>query len=144
MVEKKYCVTGSKWCFNEKSVLAVVFAAVVIIALGATYIVNVEKNSPGYNSGPLKLFFSSFDKFTIAAAIIVGGFILLVSAMAYSKIRDSKFLLLMLAFALIEFIWVLKLIDRYYIPGQLIIGPVENIIEVVILVFLALAVFFRK
>lgn len=144
MAEKKYCAVENKWCASEKSIIALVFAAIVIIALGATYIVNTEKNTPGYNSGPLKLFFASLDKFVIGAAIVVGAFILWISARAYSKIRDAKFLMLMMAFALMEFIWVLKLIDRYYIPGELIIGPLENLIEVVILVFLALAVFFRK
>jgi len=142
-LEKKVCLNKGI-CISEKSLIAIVFAAIVIIAVGASYAVTTEKNSPGYDTGPLKQFLQSFDKFTIAIVLIIGAFILWISARAYQKTQSQKFMLIMFAFALLVLEWVLKLIDRYYIPGQLLVDPVENLIELVVVAFLALGIFFRK
>ena len=83
----------------------------------------------------------SFDKFTIAIVLILGALILWVSVRAYQKTQNQKFMLIMFAFALLVLEWVLKLIDRYYIPGQLLVDPVENLIVLVVLAFLALGIF---
>ena len=141
MVEKKYCLPKQAFCMSEKTLIAIVFAAIILIAFAVSYVVTTEKTTQGYTAGPLKLFLISIDKFTIALTIILGVAILAISVKAFQKIQTAKFLFIMLAFALFVFEWLLKLIDRYYIPGQLLFDPVENLIEMAIITFLALGIF---
>lgn len=124
-------------------IVAGVFAAILIIAVGVSYYANTEKNSPGYNTGPLKLFLMSLDKFTISLTLLVGIIVLAIAVLAFQKTQSTKFLLIMLAFALFVLEWALKLIDRWYIPGQLLFDPIENLIELGIIIFLAAGIFLQ-
>ena len=144
MKDKKVCAPNNGFCIaDERVLIAGVFAAIVIIAIGVSYFTQVEKTAPGYNTDSLKLFLMSLDKFTIALTLLLGLVVLAIAVKAFQKTKSSKFLLIMLAFGLFALEWILKLIDRYYIPGQLLYGPIENLLEMGIIVFLALG-FFRK
>jgi len=128
---------------RNKMLIAGVFAAILIIAIGVSYYATVEKNAPGYDTGPLKFFLTSIDKFTISLTLVIGIIILAIAVIAFQKVQSAKFMLIMLAFALFVLEWAIKLIDRWYIPGQLLFDPIENLIELGIIVFLAAGIFLQ-
>ncbi|MDO8647342.1 MAG: hypothetical protein Q7R70_02920 [Candidatus Diapherotrites archaeon] len=141
MKDKKICTPNNAFCISEKKIILAVFAAIAIIAIGVSYFAIIEKTSSDYNSGAIKILLQSVDKFTISIALIVGLVIVSISVLAFRKNQSAKFLLITLAFGILVLEWALKLIDRYYIPGQLLYDPIENLLELTVLVFIAWGLF---
>ncbi|MFH1392030.1 MAG: hypothetical protein ABIH20_06980 [Candidatus Diapherotrites archaeon] len=70
--------------------------------------------------------------------------IFFISALAYQKSKSKRILLVAIAFFFFAFKWLVKLSDIFYSPGYFLSDSSENIFELIILISLLIALFYKK
>ncbi|MCR4335494.1 MAG: hypothetical protein NUV57_03075 [archaeon] len=70
--------------------------------------------------------------------------IFFISALAYEKSKSKRILLVAIAFLFFTLKWLVKLLDLFYSPGYFLSDSSENIFELIILVSLLIALFYKK
>ena len=71
-------------------------------------------------------------------------FVFAISALAYSKSKSKRILLVSFAFFLFTLKWLVKIMDIFYSPGDFLSDESENIFELGILLSLLIALFYKK
>lgn len=130
-----------KSILDEKKYGIALFVLLLLISAGAIAFVSYQKTMPGYDATPLKESLSGIDKFSQGLTAIIALAMLVISAAAYKRIPDKKFMLVMLAFAVFALKAVLKFADRYFVPGYLVIDSIESLMDLGVLALLFLALF---
>tara|TARA_Y100000310_G_scaffold242925_1_gene247189 strand:- start:456 stop:851 length:396 start_codon:yes stop_codon:yes gene_type:complete len=70
--------------------------------------------------------------------------IFFISALAYKKSQSKRILLVTIAFLFFALKWLVKLLDIFYSPGEFLSDSSENVFELIILVSLLIALFYKK
>ena len=70
--------------------------------------------------------------------------IFIISALAYSKSKSKRILLVSFAFLLFSLKWLVKILDLFYSPGDFLSDSSENVFELGIMLSLLIALFYKK
>ncbi len=92
---------------------------------------------------PLTDFAYSVDSITRFLVFIFSLALFFISVKAYFKSKSKRFLFISGAFFLFAVKWFLKIADLFFSPGYFLADASENIFELLILVFLFTALFFK-
>ncbi|MDP2666285.1 MAG: hypothetical protein Q8P05_02180 [Candidatus Diapherotrites archaeon] len=124
-------------------------AAILIILAGAILLL-LSAFHPGVIVGwftePLRLLTNSAQSFDYITRLIVLLFALavaIIGTLAYQRQPQSRIGLVALAFGLLAFKWLLKVMDLFVSDGQFFPDHAENVIELVSLALIAYALFGR-
>ncbi|QQR92467.1 MAG: hypothetical protein IPJ89_04940 [Candidatus Iainarchaeum archaeon] len=115
--------------------IAVVLVLVVIVGQGSLI---------GSITDPLRVLANSAQQFDFITRIIVFIFALavaIVAGMAWDRTHNQKIAFVALAFGLMAFKWLLKVMDLFVSSGQFFPDHAENVIELVSLALIAYALF---
>lgn len=93
---------------------------------------------------PLTQFATEMDFPIKLIVFLLATAIFIISVLAYSKSKSKRILLVSIAFFFFALKWLVKIIDIYYSPGYFLSDSSENIFELIILVSLLIALFYRK
>ena len=86
---------------------------------------------------------TTFDFITRIIVFILAVIIFIISIIAYKRSKTKRIALVAIAFFLFAFKWLVKIIDLFVSPGWFFGDASENIVELLILLFLAIAIFYR-
>lgn len=78
-----------------------------------------------------------FAVFLLASAVFV------VSLLAYQKSKSKRMLIVSAAFFFFALKWLVKLVDHFVSPGSFLADSSENVFELIILVSLFTALFYK-
>lgn len=129
---------------DDKKLAFGVVIGLLLLTLGAVAFISYEKSTPNYDPVPLKNFLSVADKFIIVINALVALALLFIAFAAYQRSKKSSIMLVGLAFAVISLNWLMRLADKYLIPGNVVIEPLADLLSLVVLGLLFLALFKRK
>ena len=129
---------------DDKKLAFAVVIGLLLLTLGAVAFISYEKSTPNYDPAPLKNFLSVADKFIIIINALVALALLFIAFVAYQRTNKSSIMLVGLAFAVIALNWLMRIADKYIIPGNVLIEPLADLFSLVVLGLLFLALFKRK
>ena len=124
----------------KKTGLIILIAGALVVLL-STYHSGIIV---GWFTEPLRLLTNSAESFDYITRIIVFIFALAVSVvgtLAYQRNPQPRIGFIALAFGLLAFKWVLKVMDLFVSTGQFFPDHAENVIELVSLALIAYAIF---
>ena len=93
---------------------------------------------------PAARFAFEFDFPIKVIVLLLATAILVISLLAYSKSKSKRILLVTIAFFFFALKWLVKIMDIYVSPGEFLSDSSENIFELIILVSLLVALFYKK
>ncbi len=118
-------------------ILGIAVVLVVLFVLGQGHLI-------GSITDPLRALANSAQQFDFLTRIIVFIFALavaIVAGMAWDRTQNKKIAFVALAFGLMAFKWVLKVMDLFVSTGQFFPDHAENVIELISLALIAYALF---
>lgn len=124
---------------NDRKLAAAVVIGLLALTLGAALFINYEKTNPDYNPAPIKSFLITADKFIIVINAIVALALLFIAFTAYQRSKKPAILLVGLAFAVIALNWLMRIADKYLIPGTVVIEPLADLFGLIVLGLLFVA-----
>lgn len=127
---------------RKKAILAIL--ALLVVTVGVILLVNAYKTSAGYDPSFFKHVLESGNKFVLFANLLVALVLVAIGFMAYERSKKPAILWISVAFTVIAFQWLLRIADRYVIPGNLVIVPLSDVFELVVLFLLFFALFKRS
>ena len=93
---------------------------------------------------PMARFAFEFDFPIKVFVLLLATAIFIISLLAYSKSKSKRILLVTIAFFFFALKWLVKIMDVYVSPGEFLSDSSENIFELIILVSLLVALFYKK
>lgn len=93
---------------------------------------------------PLTVFAESLDNITRVIVFILTLALLVISFLAYNRMKTKRLLIVFLAFLFFAVKWALKVIDLFFSPGYFLSDASENVFELIILVLLFGALFYKR
>lgn len=93
---------------------------------------------------PIARFAFEFDFPIKLLVLLLATAIFIISLLAYSKSKSKRILLVTIAFFFFALKWLVKIMDIYISPGEFLSDSSENIFELIILVSLLVALFYKK
>lgn len=118
-------------------ILGIAVVLVVLFVLGQGHLI-------GSITDPLRVLANSAQQFDFLTRIIVFIFALavaIVAGMAWDRTQNKKIAFVALAFGLMAFKWLLKVMDLFVSTGQFFPDHAENVIELISLALIAYALF---
>jgi len=88
---------------------------------------------------PLAGLAATYDAFLRPIVLLFSLFILVLALLAYRKKRTKRFAFKTLAFLFFSIKWMLKVLDLFVSPGYFFSDASENVFELIIFVFLLMA-----
>ncbi|HZX19621.1 MAG TPA: hypothetical protein VFF13_01250 [archaeon] len=92
---------------------------------------------------PVTDFAQSLDLPIKIIVFLLSTAIFVISYIAYSKTKSKRLLLVSIAFFFFALKWLVKTLDLVYSPGNFLSDSSENIFELIILVSLLVALFYK-
>ena len=90
---------------------------------------------------PLTDFATAIDPYAKIFVLLLAFGIFVVSVLAYRKVKSNKLLFVSIAFFLFSIKWLFQVFDIFLSPGNFLGDSSQTIFELLILVFLFLAIF---
>lgn len=118
-------------------ILGIAVVLVVVFVLGQGHLI-------GSITDPLRALANSAQQFDFITRMIVFIFALavaIVAGMAWDRTQNKKIAFVALAFGLMAFKWLLKVMDLFVSTGQFFPDHAENVIELISLALIAYALF---
>ena len=118
-------------------ILGIAVVLVVLFMVGQGYFI-------GSLTDPLRVLANSAQQFDFLTRIVVFIFALavaVVAGMAWDRTQNKKIAFVALAFGLMAFKWLLKVMDLFVSSGQFFPDHAENVIELISLALIAYALF---
>ena len=131
-------------CIERKHWIGLGVIAIIIIGAVALSAFEEFRYSFLDNTRALYQTLESFDFMTKFIVFIFSAAIFLVSYLAFMRTESNKFLLVTIAFFIFALKLAIQLVDVFYSPGQFFTAPMENIFDLLMLVFLFFAIFKKK
>lgn len=117
--------------------LGIAVVLVLVVVLGQGHLI-------GSITDPLRVLANSAQQFDFITRIIVFVFALavaIVAGTAWDRTQNKKIAFVALAFGLMAFKWLLKVMDLFVSTGQFFPDHAENVIELISLALIAYALF---
>ncbi len=93
---------------------------------------------------PLTEFAKSIDLPIKIIVFLLAAAIFLIALLSYQKSKSKRILLVSIAFFFFALKWLVKILDLVYSPGSFLGDSSENIFELIILVSLLIALFYKR
>jgi hypothetical protein len=121
-------------------VIAIYIAAILLSAFYLICIENISGASYEFSVGGRDLYFSPFDVVIVSISVLA-SVLLIISFAAYNRKRNSKMLIVSLAFLMFTVMGILKLLDNFLLRDYTAIGIAIQILEMLVLLSFVLVLF---
>lgn len=125
---------------TTKHVIAIYIAVILLSVFYLVYIENISGTPYEFSVGGKDSYFSPFDVIIVSISVLA-LVLLIISFAAYKRKRNSKMLIISLAFLMFTMMGILKLIDNFLLRDYTAIGIAIQILQMLVLLSFILVLF---